>query len=73
MIVTAYGTDYVNLSPVNRAIAPDFKAGLIRSYSSQFAGTGKVKSYEKYGFNATCETNFNIDTGIGFVRMVNNS
>lgn len=73
MIVTAYGTDYVNLSPVNRSIAPDFKAGLIRSYSSQFAGTGKVKSYDKYGFNATCETNFNIDTGIGFVRMVNNS
>lgn len=54
MIVTAYGTDYINFSPLNRAIAPDFKAGLIRSYSSQLAGTGKVKSYEKYGFNATC-------------------
>lgn len=73
MIVTSYGTDHTNMSPVNRAIAPEFKAGLIRSYVSQFAGTGKIKSYEKYGFNATCETNFNIDTGIGFVRMVNNS
>ena len=38
-----------------------------------FEGTGKVKSYEKYGFNATCETNFNLETGIGFVRMVNHS
>lgn len=73
MIVTSYGTDHTNMSPVNRAISPEFKAGLIRSYVSQFAGTGKIKSYEKYGFNATCETNFNIDTGIGFVRMVNNS
>jgi hypothetical protein len=73
MIITVYGTDYASLSPVNRAIAPDFKAGLVRSYAAQFAGTGKVKSYEKYGFNSTCETNFNIDSGIGFVRMANNS
>jgi|688.fasta_scaffold1197171_1 hypothetical protein len=45
MIVTVYGTDYAKLSPVNRMIAPEFKAGLIRSYASQFAGTGKIKSY----------------------------
>ncbi len=72
-VVTSYGVDYTNITPVNRAIAPQFKANLVKSYSSQFAGTGKVKSYEKYGFNATCESNFSIDTGIGFVRMVNNS
>lgn len=54
MIVTVYGADYATLSPVNRAIAPEFKTHLIRTYASQFAGTGKVKSYEKYGFNATC-------------------
>jgi hypothetical protein len=46
---------------------------MIKSYASQLAGTGKVKTYEKYGFNATCESNFSIETGIGFIRMVNNS
>jgi hypothetical protein len=45
MIVTVYGTDYTSLSPVNRNIAPEFKAGMIKSYAAQFAGTGKVKSY----------------------------
>jgi hypothetical protein len=46
---------------------------MIRSYANQFQGTGKVKSYDKYGFNATCETNFSIETGIGYLRFVNNS
>jgi hypothetical protein len=45
---------------------------MIKSYARLYEGTGKVKSYEKYGFNATCETNFNLESGIGFVRMVNN-
>ena len=38
-----------------------------------YEGTGKVKSYQKYGFDASCQTNFNLERGIGFVRMVNNS
>lgn len=37
------------------------------------SGTGKVKNYEKYNFNATCETNFSLQTGIGFIKMVNKS
>jgi hypothetical protein len=45
MIVTVYGINDTDMSPVNREIAPDFKLGMIRSYASQFAGTGKVKSY----------------------------
>ena len=36
-------------------------------------GTGKVKNYEKYGLNATCETSFSVETGIGFVRMISKS
>lgn len=73
MVVTSYGADHVSWAPINRSIAPAFKEGLVRSYARKFAGKGKVKSYEKYGFNATCETNFDIETGIGYVRMVNNS
>jgi hypothetical protein len=38
-----------------------------------FAGTGKMKSYDKYGINATCETNFSLETGLGFVKMINSS
>lgn len=54
MVVTSYGTDHVELVPTNRSIAPAFKGQMIKSYSKMFAGTGKVKNYEKYGFNATC-------------------
>ena len=46
---------------------------MIKTYATMYAGTGKVKSYEKYGFDATCETNFLLESGIGFVRMVNKS
>ena len=46
---------------------------MIKSYAKMFEGTGKVKNYGKYGFDATCETNFSLESGIGFVKMVNNS
>lgn len=59
-VLTSYGTDHTMIAPINRSIAPAFKEHLIRSYSKAYAGTGKVKSYEKYGFNATCETNFSL-------------
>lgn len=39
----------------------------------KFQGTGSMKSYQQYGFNATSQTNFNIKTGIGFIRTVNDS
>jgi len=54
MVVTSYGTDHAEIKPMDRSIAPNFKDQMIKSYSQLFAGTGKVKSYEKYGFNATC-------------------
>jgi hypothetical protein len=54
MVVTSYGSDHAEIKPMNRSIAHTFKDEMIKSYSGIFAGTGKVKSYEKYGFNATC-------------------
>ena len=73
LVLTSYGTDHAQIVPINRNIAPQFKEQMIQSYSRMHEGSGKVKNYEKYGFNATCETNFNLETGIGFVRMVNKS
>lgn len=72
-VLTSYGTDHANIVPINRSIAPAFKEQMIKSYARMYEGTGKIKSYEKYGFDAVCETNFSLDTGIGFVRMVNKS
>ena len=71
--MTTYGVDHTSLSPHSEAIADKFNNSSVQTYAAQFAGTGKVKSYEKYGFTATCETNFSIETGLGFIRMVNKS
>lgn len=54
MVVTSYGTDHAEIKPRDRSIAATFKDQMVKSYCRMFAGTGKVKSYEKYGFNATC-------------------
>lgn len=70
--LTTYGPDKVDFEKEDRTIAPLFEKSLIESYSKK--NSGKLKTYERLKIpEATNETSFSIDTGIGYMKVKNPS
>lgn len=72
IILTSYGSEKVDFEDLDNSIAPIFKKAMIKSFAQKF--TGKVKKYDKLKIpEATNESFFSIEHGLGYVKLKNPS
>ena len=70
-VMTTYGQGSTEIAYVDRTIASDFDQQMVESYALNFEGTGAIKRFDKDQLNATLETNFSKERGVGFMKMTN--
>ena len=70
IVLTSYGCERVEFEDLDASIAPLFKKEMVRSFSNK--AKGKVKKYEKLKLpEATNESYFSIEEGIGYIKVKN--